>query len=281
MLEMFFDRTHYQITVQYHKKGVKRDQTFGVVNPDYDQIWDVDHNYVTKVSRPSRNKVPYDVPGGRALPATARFFDDTPVKFTCELQEWVHSICCERLASASDLNKKNWFQSLWRGNAFMSNYAGTDTRKNCIGMTNLGADFPQVQPMATGGTLLLILGENKVRGMDCYIFEAINPLEKFHVYHPKKHKWLFFEPTLSARAPLYDDKGYIVGYEEWYQEPFHHYDEKTIIPIFSFIRDERSSTGWVNILDKRRVRILQNDEPVPNPYVLRDGRKIPNPYEGM
>lgn len=281
MLEVLFDRTHYQPLVEYRKKQVFRTQTFGVVNPDYEQVWGADYNYSTKVSRPSRNGTPYNVPSGRALPATARFLDDTPVKFTCDLQEWVHSICCERVPSAGDTDKKNWFRSLWRGNAFMSNFAGTDTRRDCISKTNLNADFPQVQPMATGGALLRIVGESKARGVDCYTFEAINPLDNYRDYHPTTHKWLFFGPTLSARTPLYDGKGFVVGYEEWYQEPFHHYGEQTVIPIFGFIKDERSSTGWVSILDKGRVRVLQNDEPVPNPYLLRDGRQLSNPYEGL
>jgi len=280
MIEARFDTDIKTVFFRYRRK-IWRKETFCVVNPDYEQVWGEDFDFITKVSRPTRNKAPYNIPGGPALPATARFIDDTPVTFTCPLQAWIHALCCERIPNTSEMDKKNFFNSLWRGNAFMTNYAGTDSRKNCINGDNPLEDYPQIQPMVTGGALLRVAGEVVKDNGEYWLVEAINPEEEFEAYHPGTHAWLFFEPTLSARKPIVDKKKGLIGYEEWYQEPFHHYEEKTVIPVLGFIEDKRSSTGWCNLIEKQRVRVLKHDEFVPSPYILRDGRVLDNPYEKL
>ena len=68
--------------------------------------------------------------------------------------------------------------------------------------------------------------------------------------------------------------------EEWYNEPFSQYAENAVVPVFGFVSDARSVTGWANVIEKYRVRILGTTEAVPNPFIIR-GRVKPNPYEGF
>ena len=91
-----------------------------------------------------------------------------------------------------------------------------------------------------------------------------------------------FTPTLSARKQLKNAKGYVTGYETWYQEPMHFFGEGMRVPVFGFIPDARATvTGFVNRLPKYRGRLLEAGELVPNPFVMRDGRVLKNPYEGF
>lgn len=257
-----------------------------LVKNDYDQVWP-DHGNITRVSRNTRNNVAYGAPSGKAVPATARFVDDRFVFFTCDLQEWLHGLCSERVTGWSEAQLKATFASCYRDNVWMTNKAGTWTRQDCINGTNIGTGFPQLQPMATGGSVLKMVGETRLTGTECYLVEAINPLVEYRTYHYSTHKWLFFYPSMSARYWVEFEKpndGHpdkITKRQEWYQEPMHFYAENTVMAVFGFVRDNRSSTGYVNAVPKMRCRILGQDEPVPNPWIMRFGRTKPNPYEGF
>lgn len=255
-----------------------------IVNPDYEQVWEDGR---TRISRNTKNGVAYGAVSGQAVPATARFSDDRFVSFTCDLQEWIHKLCSERAPHLTEARRKADFASCFRDNVWMSNFAGTKTRQDCINKTNIGLGFPQLQPMATGGDLLKYVSENSKD----YLIEAINPFD-YKQYHPTTHKWLFFEPKLSARywtenqKKLVGEKEYnndghpdkTTPKQEWYQEPMHFYGENSIMAIWGFIPDVRSSTGWVNRIPKMRCRFLGENEPVPNPYKMRFGRSRRNPY---
>ena len=253
---------------------------FGVVNPDYDQLWDEGdfpkRNY--RVSRPTRNGTPYsdNVPGSRGLPAVARFVDDTPVKFFKELQFWVHGLCSENSQQSETENKKD-FQSMWRDNAWMSNFAGTWTRADYINNNGMPPEI-QIQPMVCGGSLLKIVGETSIRRTPCWIVEAINPNVSYREYHPDTHKHLFFPPVLSVRDWVKDAKGNFVAKREFYAEPFDDYGENSVVPVFGFRYDLRSATKYTNVIEKYRVRVLKAGEPVPNPFIMRYGRTKRNPY---
>lgn len=279
------------VSVTIHKKEKpKRDGTFLIVKNDYDQVWP-DHNNITRVSRNTRNGVAYNAPSGKAVPATARFVDDRFVNFTCDLQEWIHGLCAERVPNASQQQLGTWFRTCFRDNVWMSNFAGTWTRQDCINGTNIGTGWPQLQPMATGGSLLRFVAQGRVKNEDVFYIEAINPLDQYSIYHPDKDIGLFFYPSLSARwwkefedltseqNKAHLDK--VTLKQEWYQEPMHFYSENTVMAVFGFIPDNRSSTGWVNIVQANRCRFLGSDEPVPNPWIMRFGRTKPNPYEGF
>lgn len=248
---------------------------FCIVNPDYEQVWDnVEFEYYKNVSRPTRNGIAYGAVSGIGLPATARFVDDTPVKFVKELQFWVHDIC-SRNAAISEQEKRNSFRSLWRDNAWMSNFAGSITRADYINNNGMPPEI-QLQPMATGGALLKITGETYIRGRACYLIEAINPLY-FTGYDPDTTPWLFFRPTLSVRRWIFDDKNNVIKKEEHYNEPFPQYAEESIVPVFGFIKNSASGTGYANAIEKSRVRVLQKNEFIPNPFIIRD-RVKKNPY---
>ena len=251
--------------------------TYCIVNPDYQQKW-TGFKVNELASRPTRNGIAYNAVSGQGLPATARFVDDTPVKFVRDLQYWVHGLCSEN-ASISDAEKKAAFRSLWRDNAWMSNFAGTWSRADYINNNGLPPEI-QIQPMATGGALLRVVGETRVKQTDCLLIEAINPTKAYNPYHPRTHPWLFFRPTLSVRQWIFDNKNNVIRKEEWYNEPFSQYAENAVVPVFGFVSDARSVTGWANVIEKYRVRILGTTEAVPNPFIIR-GRVKPNPYEGF
>ncbi len=261
---------------------------FGVVKSDYDTIWtERDVNGVmrpiTKMDRNSRNEIlagkpqgsGYNAPSGHAVPATARFTDDTPASMPCDLQWWLFNMNKSKAPTLARA-KADW-ASCFRDNVWMSNNSGTWTRHDCINENGL-PDFLQVQPMMTGGAVFRYIGETAKD----YLVEAINPLVNYVKFTPELYPWLFFTPTLSARKQLKDAKGYVTGYETWYQEPMHFFGEKMRVPAFGFIPDARATvTGFVNRLPKFRGRLLGDAELVPNPFVMRDGRALQNPYAGF
>lgn len=277
MLFVYRDRA----TVEYQPVQ-KRAGVFGVVNPDYEQIWDsAEFRFYKRVSRNTRNGIAYsaNVPSSYGAPATARFSDDTPVKFFKDLQLWVHALCSENSGQSEADNKKD-FASMFRDNAFMSNFAGTWTRADYVNENGLPPEI-QLQPMSTGGNLLKVIGETTFRQLPHYIVEAINPNVEFRRYHPSTHPWLFFRPTISVREWIPNGKGDWLEKREYFNEPFDDYGENAVLPVFGFRYDVRSSTKYTNIILKSRVRVLGATEPVPNPYRLRFGRMKPNPYAGF
>ena len=262
---------------------------FGVVLPDYDTTWIERDVYgvvrtLTKLDRNSRNEillgkpqgVGYNAPSGQAVPATARFSDDRPASMPCHLQWWLFDMNKSK-ASTLARAKADW-ASCWRDNVWATNNSGTWSRHDCINENGL-PDYMQMQPMMAGGGLWRYVGETSKD----WLVEAINPLfNDYTLYTPESHPWLFFTPTLSARKQLKDAKGYVTGYETWYQEPMHFFGERMRVPVFGFIPDMRATlTGYVNRLPKYRGRLLGADELVPNPFVMRDGRVLQNLYEGF
>jgi len=265
---------------------------YGIINPDYEQVWNTpdykgEVKTLKKLDRNSRNEIlagkkqgsGYNSPSGQSVPATARFLDDTFVNFTKELQVWFHYVL--NGGKTSEIQAKKDFANCFRDNAWMTNFAGSWTRADYIN-DNGKPTFIQLQPMATGGSLVKIVEEVTHKRQPALLIEAINPNVDFNIYSPENQRWLFFRPTNSARVKIVDSKGYTVGYKTWYQEPSNSwYGEKMEMGIWGFIKNSKSSTGWCNIIEKSRVRILNDGEKVPNPYVMRDGRILENPYESF
>lgn len=287
--------TNVSLTVNIHKSKPKSflkrpPGTYVLIKNDYDQVWP-DHGNITKVSRNTRNGVAYGAPSGTAVPATARFVDDRFVVFDCALQHWLHNMCSKRAPGWTDEQLKATFASCYRDNVWMSNKAGTWTREDCINGTNIGTGYPQLQPMATGGSVLKVVRLGRFKNEDVFYIEAINPEVEYLIYAPETHPWLFFFPSLSARwwrerEDLTSEKNKnhldkTTPRQEWYQEPMHFYDEGTVIPVFGFIPDSASRTGWVNVVQANRCKYLGMEESVPNPWIMRFGRSKPNPYEGF
>lgn len=275
---------HFSHSVIYYRSAPTpiRDGAFCVVNPDYEQHWGADFDYQYHVSRNTRDRVAYGAVSGQGIPAPCRFVDDRFVKLTCPLQWWIHNMNCERLSpSISEATRKSWFRSMFRDNAFITNKLGTNSEHDCINGTNEESGEPRYQPMAMGGALLRLSGERRMYGQDCHLVDAINPHVEFEKYHYSTHPWLFFPPTISARLWIFDWKGNIIDKQEWYEEPMHFYAEMTRLPVFGFIQNDKSLTGWSNVVPKYRCRVLKDSEAVPNPFILRGGRIVENPYEGF
>lgn len=266
--------------------------TFGIVNPDYNQVWKLkDHEGVEvtlkKLDRNSRNEIlmgnkqgaNYFTPSGQAVPATARFLRDEFVLFKPELQLWFHYEI--NGGKTSEAQAKKDFAQCFRDNAWITNNAGSWTREDVIN-NNGKPPYIQIQPMATGGALLKIVGTTTYRGYPAYLVEAINPSVEFKKYHPSTHRHLFYRPTSSARVRYINTVSGKVMYKCWYEEPINSwYGEKMEMPVFGFMPDERSSTGWVNLIEANRVQPIANTDPIPNPYIMRDGRILENPYYGF
>lgn len=263
-----------------------------LVNNDYNQVWKMPNKEGKQVTlklldRNSRNEIlmgkkqglGYNSPSGQSVPATARFLDDTFVSFTKELQYWFHFTINAGKTSASQAKKD--FANCFRDNAWMTNNAGSWTRADYINNNNK-PPYIQLQPMVTGGSVLKFVEEIVYKRQPAVLFEAINPLANYTDYSPLTHRWLFFRPTNSARVEILNPKGSRIGFKTWYQEPSNSwYGEKMEMAVWGFIKNNKSSTGWCGILEKSRVSFLKNDQPIPNPYIMRDGRVLQNPYEGF
>jgi hypothetical protein len=148
--------------------------------------------------------------------------------------------------------------------------------------------------MATASTYGYCCNPTKIVGENRYewLVEAINPNVN-RSYRPETHPWLFYIPTISARYWVNEEKKYPDVYandnhpdkttlkQEWYNEPFHYYSENAILPVVGFIHNNNSSTGFVNRVEKYRVRVLKASESVPNPFIMRFNRTKENPYTGF
>lgn len=269
-----------------------RGGNYCIVKNDYDQRWGEEfapNDY--HVSRNTRNRKSYFEDSGTAVPATATFLNDINVDFTCVLQNWLHEVCCKNAGMLpTSQEAKTSFLAMYRDNAWITNYAGTWTREDCINGKNIGAGYPQLQPMATGGALLRINGEIRKFGEDAYLVDAINPLHDYSLYSPEAYPWLFYRPTQSKRVwynkagvklENVPDDGDKIPYrkEEYYQEPLWFYAEKALMAVFGFLQNPLSSTGWSAAIQKWRVRVLSPFEKVPNPFIMADGRILQNPYQ--
>lgn len=245
---------------------LRRTGEFGVVNLDYLQRWGADYNYVTHKSRPSRNKAGVSILG---LPATARFVENNDggiVSLHRDLQLWMHELCKSRVPSMSDQQAKNSWYSLMEDGKFITDHAGSATHANFVNNTNLLKEPMKLKPMVTGGTILKIKGERRVKGVDCYVIEAVNPTGDYRQYTPQTHWWLFFYPTISRREQVVRPDHALI---ENLSIPFPQYNEQVILPVFAMAGMNE------NYVPKDRVTLVSGD--FPSPYV---GRDIANPYQG-
>lgn len=270
-------------------KSLRRpaEMSFGVVLPDYETAWneklpDGSPITITSVDRNTLNEIRngktigsnWGRPAGDALPATARFTDDTPVLATCELQWSMYR--ANAYKAKDEATAKANFKSLFSDDRFATNRSGTGTYGDCINTPNADPkpEF-QIQPLLCGGALFRIVDE----GVDFWLVEAINPLVSFESFY-LECEWLSYVPTTSARNKIVDDKNNLIRWEMFYQEPFFQFGENFRMPVFGFIKNNKATvTGYCNILPKFRGRRLGDFEPVPHPYIMRDGRKPPHPYK--
>lgn len=240
---------------------------FGVVILDYDRVRKRDDGkVVTHKSRPSFNGSPIRT---KSLPATARFIvsgSDEYVTLHKDLQLWMHSLSWNRAPSMSEVEAKDSWRSLTWDGRMITDYAGSSTHADYVNGTHLDREPMKLKPMVTGGSIVKIIGERRVKGVDCYIVEAINPTGNYRQYNPTDHWWLFFFPTSSVRDRVITRESAEI---ENISNPFPQYKDRAILPIFAMAGQNE------NYIAKDVVRILRGDESLPNPYYpLRD-----NPYK--
>lgn len=255
-----------KITVDYSNLSSyvssQNGDVFGLVNLDYDQSWPAsvveDPNRRFHVSRPTRNDAGRAIKG---LPATARFLDDTLVLMTRDIQFWMHEMCWSRSPSMTEEDAKKSWRSLMTNDRFITNFAGNWTNADYVNGTLLNKEAMRLQPMTCGGAILKIIGETRIAGEDCYIFEAIDCFGDYRSYTPETHPYLFYRPNNSVRVEILDSLGNWTGkYRENKADPFPQYKDNSIIPVFAVGRSE-------NYLPKWRIRLLSDGESFPSPFV--------------
>lgn len=212
---------------------------------DYDQRWTADNGNQYHVSRPTRNKAPTRT---ESLPATANFrATQSNVPMTEDIQLWIHSLNMARNPSLTQADGKAAFRSLFRDDAYATNFAGVTTRADYINLTNLDAGLPMLIPMVCGGSVLRQVGTRNYGGEDCWIIETISSTSDYKQYNPQNHPWLFYTPSSSARRKVYKT---VLGLPVWFgvwnetfSNPFSQY-ENPIVPIITVNTDRALIPKW-------------------------------------
>lgn len=231
---------------------------FCYVKYDYDQQWP-DFNNIYHVSRPTRNKAASRV---ESLPATAIFRNNRQsVPMTRDIQEWIHGMCWAGSPTMPVSEAKKSFYSLFRDDAYATNFAGTTTRADYINGTNLNKGLPLLIPMVCGGATLKIVGERRIGTEDCWAIETIDSTKSYRDFNPIAHPHLFYRPTNSARRKIMRTNA--LGVKVWtgkwteiFSNPFSQYREKAIVPIMTVGTN-------VAYIPKWRVKVLLNGEKAP------------------
>lgn len=237
---------------------------FCYVLPDYDQQWPIWEGGKFHVSRPTKN-LGTAFRNTFGLPATARLAGlqkDTPM--TKDIQLWIHGLCRAGVPSMSDAIAANAFASLFRDNAYATNYAGTTTRADYINGTNLGAGLPMLMGVTCGGTLLKRVGEKNIGVVPHWAVETIDATKDYRSFNPVDHPHLFYQPVTSRREKImvennHGDLVWSGKWEEWHAIEFSQYDGYAIVPIL---------TNGVSIayIPKWRVKVLAPGECAPSPF---------------
>jgi hypothetical protein len=202
---------------------------------DYDQKWTADNGNKYHVSRPTRNGASARF---ESLPATANFRGTANnVPMTQDIQIWIHEINMARNPSLTIKEGKNAFSSLFRDDAYATNFAGTSTRADYVNLVNLDQGLPMLIPMGCGGTVFRQVGERDYHGEPCWVIETMSNTENYRQYTPQSHPWLFYIPSSSARRKVYKT---VLGLPVWFgvwnetfSNPFSQY-KNPIMPIITF-----------------------------------------------
>jgi hypothetical protein len=142
----------------------------------------------------------------------------------------------QRNPSLTPKEGANAFASLFRDNAYATNFAGTTTRADYVNLSNLDAGLPMLIPMVCGGSVLRQIGERNYGGESCWIVETISNGSNYRNFTPQSHPWLFYTPSSSARRKIYKSVlGVNVWYGKWnetFSNPFSQYGNP-IVPIMT------------------------------------------------
>ena len=208
---------------------------------DYDQRWTADNGNQYHVSRPTRNKAPART---ESLPATANFrATQSNVPMTEDIQLWIHSLNMARNPSLPEAEGKAAFRSLFRDDAYATNFAGVTTRADYINLTNLDAGLPMLIPMGCGGSVLRQVGTRNYGGEECWIIETISNASDYKRYNPQAHPWLFYTPSSSARRKILKLGIWFGKWNETFSNPFSQY-KNPIVPIITVNTDRALIPKW-------------------------------------
>ena len=211
------------------------------VHYDYDQQWTADNGNQYHVSRPTRNKAPART---ESLPATANFrATQSNVPMTEDIQLWIHSLNMARNPSLPEAEGKAAFRSLFRDDAYATNFAGVTTRADYINLTNLDAGLPMLIPMGCGGSVLRQVGTRNYGGEECWIIETISNASDYKRYNPQAHPWLFYTPSSSARRKILKLGIWFGKWNETFSNPFSQY-KNPIMPIITVNTDRALIPKW-------------------------------------
>ena len=212
---------------------------------DYDQQWPADNGGKFHVSRPTRNGASARF---ESLPATANFrATSANVPMTQDIQLWIHELNMQRNPSLTSKEGSNAFASLFRDDAYATNFAGTTTRADYVNLSNLDAGLPMLIPMVCGGSVLRQIGERNYGGESCWVVETISNGSNYRNFTPQSHPWLFYTPSSSARRKVYKT---VLGLPVWFgvwnetfSNPFSQY-KNPIVPIITVNTDRALIPKW-------------------------------------
>lgn len=247
----------------------------GIVKLDYDMNWGREYKNNFHVSRPTRNNAPART---RSLPATARmvsggsYQDLDTVEFGEKPQKFMFGLCRQASPIQALIEAIKDFTSAFTSGRALCDFAGADIRANHIAGTNLDQGPVILKPMLFGGNWFVYDKIMDVPGNGlCFRVKAINVNKDTSIYHPATHPYLFFCPTNSAREPILDSKGNRTGWLEYISEPWHQFQYRMVMPLFS-------NRDYLFLPISRGYEFVGNQ--IPSPYAKSPASPYyPNPYQ--
>lgn len=204
------------------------------------------------VSRPTMNSNPPRIEG---LPDTCKLFDSRLVEMTRELQEfWFSFLVTSGQSAMSPPELKNAWRSLIKGDrAFTNKHGPGDGYNDYINGEINGGKGVMFEPIITGGNVVEIIGpitnKNGVPHWPIRVIDATKSIVKF--------EWQIFDATISRR------EGYNPNTGKWSREDIEiPFDQLGGLPVPVCL----FSLSDVNFIPADRVRVLEPDEEIPNPY---------------
>jgi len=184
------------------------------------------------LSRPEINNASSRTDG---LPETCKFVNSNQISLTKELQEYWFDELKKRNPNMSESARKLGWKSMTRGWAAVTNKFGSDKYADYINGTNLNVEPMKLEPIVMGGTILTMLGRERVYGEHCY---------KVLTDSAKVQTGLFYTPVNSRRDRT------VIAFSQF---------DNPIVPIMT--KDKQ-----YNYIPQNRVRILEEGE-TPSPFL--------------
>ena len=153
------------------------------------------------------------------------------VKLTSELQYLWYDECKKR-APLIDVDAN--FNSITKGDKFITNYFGSDTCRVYPTHKNEDKEDMRYFTLVTGNAVVEIAGSKKFFARAWYTpFWCIDASKPVSEFTPDKYPYRWYTPTNSVRNPIKDVNGNWLGiYDESIVEPFGQFNNRVVVPIF-------------------------------------------------